>query len=86
VKCDWLGYKPKSEENKRYSKLKSFDLSDSERESFVKLLDALWEWSSKGHHLAPASHEYTEEQAWMSIRMGYLILSYLSRKQMIQPE
>jgi hypothetical protein len=82
--CDFLGHKHKNEEN-RYSKLKRFDLSDSEREGIVELLDALWVWSSEGHHLAADSNEYnTEEQAWMSIHMGFLILSYLSRKQMIQ--
>jgi len=82
--CDWFGHKNKNQED-RYSRLKSFDLSDSERENLVNLLDVLWDWSSKGHHYTPEGYVCTEEQAWMSIHMGYLILSYLSRKQMIQP-
>ena len=82
--CDWFDHKNKNQEN-RYSRLKSFDLSDSERDNLVKFLDVLWDWTAKGHHYTPAGYVYTEEQAWMSIHMGYLILSYMSRKQMIQP-
>ncbi len=81
--CAWAGYKPKGEPE-RYAKLKSFELSESERDGLKDLLDALWSWTAKGHHTLPSSEElFTEEQAWMSIHLGYLLVSYLSKKQQL---
>ncbi len=68
----WAGYKKQGEPD-RYPKLAIYDLSESERDSLVKLLDYIWSWTSAGHHrVAGVDGKFTDEQAKMAIDAGSL--------------
>ncbi|MHB1693946.1 MAG: hypothetical protein ACYCUW_08745, partial [bacterium] len=77
-----LGYKAKSEAN-RYTELENFSFESREKEDFKKFLDAIFSWSSDPHHSTIKSDDkFTEEQAQMSIHFAYLVIYYLSKKQL----
>ncbi|SRR5579875_24583 len=68
----------------RYGKLKEYDIGRKEREALKAVLDGLWSWSSKGHHRNPGGEEvFTEEQARVSIQLGYIVVGYLGSRERV---
>lgn len=78
----WAGYKRNGEKD-RYQKLKEYSFSEKERNDVVSLLDALWKWTSHGHHQGLDDDSIDEDQAKAAIDLCYIFVGLVSRRKRV---